>query len=144
MSKNPLLLFAAVLALIAIAVVLLLSMRWPLGWWLLGGFLVAHGCVHLFFVTPGSYEAAEAGRRLGLTAGETRLIGTVLVAMVAVGFLFAGLTTVVPSGWWSLLVVVSSVASLALLALFFSRQLILGFVIDAVLLAVVVVGVWTP
>lgn len=144
MSKNPLLPLAAVLAAVALVIWVLLSMHWGLGRLLLGGFLLVHGWVHVFFAIPEPAQAAAAGKRVGLTARETRLVGTGLAAAVAIGFLLAGLATILPSGLWPALVAISSVASLVLLAFFFSRQLILGVVIDAVLLWVVVAGVWAP
>lgn len=53
------------------------------------------------------------------------VIGVALICAVTIGFLLAGLATVgilVPIGWWSDLVVASSVASAVLLALFFNLK----------------------
>jgi hypothetical protein len=136
--------FAVILAAIAVVTSLLLAAGWQLGWWLLGGFLFCHGWVHFFVAVPTETQAATAGRRLGLTAGETRMVTLPLVAAAAVGFMLAGLATVMGSAWWATLIVVSSLVSLALLAFYYSRQLILGMIINAVLLAIVVAGVWRP
>jgi hypothetical protein len=143
MSKNSLLLAASVAA-VGIVIALLVSIGWALGWWLLAGFLVCHGCVHLLFVVPGSAEEAAAGKRIGLTKGETRSIGLSLEAVSAIGFLFAALATLVGSAFWGLLIVVSCLASLALIAFFWSRQFIVGAAIDAILLVVVFAGLWHP
>jgi hypothetical protein len=136
--------FAAVLLGLGVAIWFLVSQGWAVGWWLLSAFLVAHGVVHILFVVPDRAELATIGKRVGLTSGEMQSIGTVLGAVVVFGFLFAGLATLLGSGWWGLLVAVSAVASAAMLGLFFSPQLVLGLGIDAVLLFVVVSGVWHP
>ena len=146
MSKtmNTLAPFAAGLLGLGVVIWFLVSMGWALGWWLLSGFLVAHGVVHIFFVVPDRAELAAVGKRIGLTGNEMRSIGTVLSAVVVFGFLFAALATLLGSGWWGFAVAVSAVASAAMLGLFFSPQLALGLAIDAVLLFVVVSGVWHP
>jgi hypothetical protein len=136
--------FAGVLAAVAVIIWLLLAMHWALGRWLLGGFLMVHGWIHLFFVMPGPDEEAAAGRRLGLGAHEARVMGSLLIGVVAIGFLLVALATVLPTGFWAALVVISSVASLALLTLFFSPQLSLGMVVDVVMLLIVVTGAWAP
>jgi hypothetical protein len=154
--------FVVVLAVIGIAIWWLLGREMALGRWLLGGFLFAHGWVHVMFVMPRpAPAAATAGgpewpfdmsrswvvTAAGLDPSLVRLIGVVLVVVVAVGFLLAGLATagiLVPSGWWQALVVASAAASALLLALFLSPQLVLGVAIDAVLLWVVLAAVWAP
>jgi hypothetical protein len=65
----------------------------------------------------------------------------------SVGFALAALATVgwlIPQSWWGRLVVGSAVASSALLVLFFSPSLILGFGINAVLLWIVLASGWSP
>ncbi len=143
-SISPLAWFAVVLAGIAVVTSLLLAAGWQLGWWLLGGFIFCHGWVHFFVVVPNEAQAGAAGRRIGLTAGETRMVTLPLVAVAAIGFMLAGLATVMGSGWWATLILISSLVSLALLAFYYSRQLILGMIINAVLLAIVVAGIWRP
>ena len=76
-----------------------------------------------------------------------RAIGAALSALVAVGFVLAGLATVgliVPVTWWSALIVSSSILSLTLFALFVSPGLALGIAIDVVLLWLVWSGAWVP
>jgi hypothetical protein len=143
-SISPVVWFAAVLAVIAVVIWLLIDAGWPLGWWALGGFLLCHGWVHLFVAMPPPDKAAAAGRRIGLTAAETRALTLPLVAIATVGFMLAGFATIMASDMWGFLIVLSGLSSLALLTFFFSRQLILGIVIDVAMLAIVVTGFWTP
>jgi len=143
-SVDPLVWFAAILAVVAVVTCLLISAGWQLGWWMLGGFLIAHGWAHMFVAMPTVEQAAAAGRRIGLRASETRMLTMPLVGVALVGFLLAALATVMGSGLWGALIVISSLASLALLGFLFSRNLILGVVIDVVLLLVGVTGFWHP
>lgn len=154
--------FAVVLAGIGGAIWWLLARDMTIGRWVLGGFLLAHGLIHvLFFVPAPATTAGTAGgaewpfdmtrswlvTSAGLDLGPVRLLGAALVVVVAVGFLLAVLATVgvvVPSGWWQVLVVGSAAASVVLLALFFNPQLVLGVAIDAVLVWVVLASVWAP
>ena len=48
----------------------------------------------------------------------------------------------VPRDWWAELIVASSVGSIALLSMFFSRALLLGYAIDVALLWLVIGSVW--
>ena len=136
--------FSLILAGIAVVTSLLLIADWQLGWWVLGGFVFCHGWVHMFVAVPPPDKAAAAGRRIGLTAGETRTLTMPFVGVATVGFMLAGLATVMGSGLWGLLIAISSLTSMAVLAFFYNRQLTLGLVIDAVLLAIVVSGIWRP
>ena len=152
---------AVVLAGIGGAIWWLLSRDMAIGRWVLGGFLLAHGLIHLMFVAPAPASAGTDGGAAwpfdmarswlvtgaNLDLGPVRLIGAALVVVVAVGFVLAGLATVgvvVPSGWWQPLALVSAAASIALLAMFFNPKLVLGLAIDAVLVWVVVTSVWVP
>jgi hypothetical protein len=143
-SVSPLVWFAGALAVSAVVIWLLLAAGWQLGWWLFGGFIAVHGWAHMFAVMPTQQQAAAAGRRFGLTSGETRSLTLPLVGVAIIGFLLAGLATVMGSGLWGMLIVIASLASLAALGFYFSRQLILGIAIDLVLLAIVITGVWRP
>ena len=87
--------------------------------------------------------ATRAGADLNLV----RLVGTVLVCVVALGFVLTGLATagiLIPSGWWQGLVVVSAAASAVVLVLFFNVQLVLGLGLDAVLVWAAFAAIWTP
>ena len=151
--------FAIVLVGIAAAIWWLLSSENSLGKWLLAGFLVAHGLIHLLFFAPAPAASASGPEwpfdlgqswlvgNAGLDAGLARAIGAALVIVVAGAFVLSGLATAgvaVPSGWWRPLVAVSAVISVVMLALFFNPQLLLGLAIDGVLLGVVVTAIWTP
>ncbi len=150
---------AIALAGAGLAIWWLLSKEMTGGRWLLAGFLVAHGLIHLMFLAPAptpAEGAAEwpfdmAGSWLvtgpGMDFNLVRIVGYALMGAVVVAFALAGLATVgivVPSEAWRPLVAVSAVVSIVLLAVFFSPHLVLGLGIDAVLLGVVVAAVWTP
>ncbi|HYO44341.1 MAG TPA: hypothetical protein VES19_14180 [Candidatus Limnocylindrales bacterium] len=119
--------------------------------------LAAHGLVHLSFVSPR--PPAKPGAPLwpfdlgrswlltppGLSSAATRAIGIVLLVAVLAGYLAAILGVIgtlpalfVPG------IVVGSVASIVMLALFFHPWLVFGFVIDAVLLWAVLINGWRP
>ncbi len=72
------------------------------------------------------------------------MVGSTLMAAAAIGFLFAALTTIAGSGFWGPVVVISSLASLAMLGFFFSRSLVMGIGVDLVLLVVALTGFWRP
>ena len=151
--------WAIVLAVIGGATWWLLSHDMGAGRWLLAALLIGHAVVHVMFVIPA--PAATAGgpawpfdmarswavTGAGLDLGMVRAIGAVLIVVVAAGFALAALSTagiIVPVGWWQASVAVSAVASVAMLALFFESQLVLGLGIDAVLLWVVLARAWAP
>jgi hypothetical protein len=123
-----------------------------------GLLLLAHGLIHASYLAPA--PPAKAGgpewpfdmakswlvTGLGLDLGAVRTIGTVLVAVVVIGFALAALSWLgvgVPQEWWPPLAVSSAVASAVLLGAFFHPWLVLGFVIDAVLLWLVLGAAWT-
>ena len=152
---------AVALVAVGFAISWMLSRGMTLGVWVLAGFLVAHGLVHVMFMTPAPASASAPGATEwpfdmanswlvtgpGLDVNLVRAVGIALTAASVVAFALAGLATagiVVPSGSWRVLVGISAVASIALLVLFFNPQLILGVGIDAVLLAVVVSAAWSP
>jgi hypothetical protein len=147
------------LAAVGIAIWWLISNNLALGTWALGGFIVAHGLLHVLFVTPAPARKPGAAEwpfdlsrpwlvmRFGLPAGGVRMVGLALIAVVVAGFVLAGLSTVgvlVPAAWWRPLIVVSAAASGATLIIFFSLQLVLGRLIDAILLWIAILAVWAP
>jgi hypothetical protein len=129
-----------------------------LGPWLLAGFLVAHGLIHLLFFAPAPASSGSSPSwpfdfgqswlvNAGLDVAIVRIAGAVLVVAIAGVFLLTGLATVnlvVPADWWKALVVISAVVSILTLALFFDPQLLLGLGIDGVLLYVIVSAAWVP
>jgi hypothetical protein len=153
---------AAGVALFGLLIAVLLQGGNLVGNWLLAAFLLGHGWIHAMYVMPqpkatattasGAQWAFELDHSkllapLGLTVSGQRTLGTLLVAGIIAGFSIAALATVpliVPAEAWSALVVGSSVASLALMGLFFHRGLIIGIAIDVVLLWVALASVWLP
>ena len=119
--------------------------------------LVAHGLIHLGFVSPRpaprpgvppwpfdleTGPLAASGR---VARPRLHSLGRYLVTAVLVGYSLAALgalgilsTTAFPVG-----VVIGSLASLALLLAGFHRWLLIGIVIDVALLVLVVAG-WRP
>lgn len=151
---------------LAIAVAVLAAVIWFLvsrdigaGRWLLAAFLLGHGWVHMMFVMarpPGATESDRGAFEMarswlisgpGIDPGAIRAIGTVLVVMVTIGYVLAGLATVgvlVPVVWWPGLVVASTIGSLVVLGAFLAPTFLIGFAIDAALLALVLAAAWTP
>lgn len=149
---------AIAVALLGALIGYLLSAENELGRWLFAAFLLGHGWVHITYVMPApAREAATAGGfaypfRLDRSwlLGERdglRPIGIVLVAVTMVAYGLAALATVgvlVPVSAWAALVLVGTIASAALLGLFFGPTLLIGLAIDVILLVVVVASIWTP
>jgi hypothetical protein len=135
-----------------------------LGTWLLAAFLVGHGLVHLMFAAPPPAAAARTAGRAAvdypfdlqrswlvtivhLDQRLVRGVGMALVVSIVGGYLLAGLSTVglvVAVTWWPVLVVASTIGSLALLALDLAPGLALGVAIDVALLWLAIVATWTP
>lgn len=111
-----------------------------------GGLLVAHGLVHLMWFVS-SKDAAwpfHLDRSWLLPEQARRPVGIVLVAVVVAAFALLGLAVWgVPllAPMWAGLAVVGAVASLAVLVVYWDRQLVWGIVIDV---AILVVALWRP
>ena len=149
-------------AVIALAVWLMLINDIALGPWLLALLVFAHGWVHLMFVFPkpkgqGNYSSVSEYpfdfgrswliRRQSLDAGLVRTIGLVAMAVTFALSLLAALATVgivVPTDWWAGLMIAAAAASTVMLLLFYSPALILGFAINALMVALVVSGTGSP
>jgi hypothetical protein len=151
--------FAIGIAGIGLVTWLLLRQNVGLGPWLLAALLVAHGWVHVMFVFPRPTPSGGGPEwpfdltrswlvsATGLDVNLVRITGIVLMAIVVLGFLLAGLSIVgllVPTAWWAGLLVVGAAASFAMLALFFSPQLVLGLAIDVALLWLAFGSGWSP
>jgi hypothetical protein len=125
---------------------------------LVAAFLAAHTLIHLGFTSPRPAPAPggpewpfELARSwmlgpLGLDPALSRAAGIALLAVLALGYSAAALAVLgaLPATAFGPGVVVGSVASLALLAVFFHPWLVLGVAIDLVLLWAVLVARWTP
>jgi hypothetical protein len=153
---------AIAVVIIAVAVWLMLINDIALGPWLLALLVFAHGWVHLMFVFPkpegpGSYSGVGAYpfdfgrswliRRRGLDAGLVRTVGLAVMVVTFVLSLLAALAIVgllIPIDWWAGLMVGAAIASTVMLVLFYSPALILGFGINALMVALVLSGSWSP
>ena len=125
---------------------------------LIAALLLGHAGIHASFVAPRPPATAggpewpfDLGRSwllgpLGMDSGLVRILGSGFVAATLAGFALAALATVglLPAGLWSPGVAIGSVASLALLCLFFHPWLVLGVAIDLVMLWAVLIQSWTP
>jgi hypothetical protein len=125
---------------------------------ILMGVLLAHAAIHLLFLSPHPAIAAgggpwpfEIGRSwalspMGAGTDALRMVGIALIAVIFAGYALAGLSMfkLVPGGLWAPAIAIGSLASIALLGLFFHRYLVLGVGIDVVLLFVALISRWTP
>ena len=74
-------------------------------------------------------------------------MGAFIMVVTFVVSLLAALSTVgiiVPSEWWADLMIAAATASTVMLALFYSPALIIGFAINALMVALVLGGSWSP
>jgi len=124
----------------------------------LAAFLLAHAGIHASFLAPRPPATAGgpewpfalgpswALSPFGLSPDGIRLLGTALVAVVIGAYALAALTAVgiAPGALWVPAVVIASVASLAILIVFFHPWLVLGVAIDAILVWAVLVAGWAP
>ena len=126
---------------------------------LLAGFLVAHGLIHLSYLTPAPprtaggpewpFELQSSWLVTGLQLDPrlVRTLGTALVAGTATLLVAAGLATggwLIPAGWWEGLVLSGAGLSILTLGFFLHPWLSLGLAIDAALLWAVLVSGWQP
>jgi hypothetical protein len=110
-----------------------------------GILLVAHGLVHLLYVTPDGDDPEypftlktswlipePVRRRVAIVLLAATVVASVLVALAVWGV--PGVSAI-----WPALVIVASVLSLALLAAFWDTRLLFGVAIDVALIVVAVV-----
>lgn len=121
-------------------------------------FLLGHAAVHASFLAPR--PAVTAGgpewpfdlnrswllSPLGLGSDATRMLGFGLIAAILAGYVVAGLAAVgvLPDGVWTAAVVLGSLASIALLGVFFHPWLVVGVAIDVALIWLAIAWRWTP
>ncbi|CAN5573346.1 hypothetical protein BH23CHL7_BH23CHL7_10560 [soil metagenome] len=166
-------LLAVGVALFGVVIVWLLQGGNVLGNWLLAVFLVGHGWIHMMYVTPAPATATARAKapqaraataagpewgfpslnhswlldRLGTPGVAEWSLVQVLVMIAVFGYSAAALATIpllLPAALWQPLLLLSTVASAALMLLFFHRNLIIGLAIDAVLLVVLFGSLWAP
>ena len=150
---------AVALGVVGIVLAWMLTQQMALGTWLLAAFLLGHGLVHIMFAVPppGGAEASseypfDPARSWLVTnnllgTGALKVIVVPLVVAVVVGYTLTALATVgilVPAGWWSGLLIASTIGSLALMVIGLTPNLLLGIAIDLLLLCVAFASVWSP
>jgi hypothetical protein len=124
----------------------------------IAAFLLAHAGIHTGFVSPRPSAAAGGPAwpfdltgswlltRLGVDGEIPRLLAITLIAATIGGYALAALAAagVAPNVVWGPALLTGSLASIALLGVFFHPWLVVGFAIDAVLLWSVLVAGWSP
>ncbi len=116
-------------------------------------FLVAHGIVHPILAYHPSRDAAQVvgglwkkswllgegffAKRVQWLLAFATLLLFVLAALSLLGWL-------VPQDWWRALWIAAASSSLLTLALFWFTEFFFGVLIDAALLALVLLANWTP
>lgn len=125
---------------------------------LVAAFLLAHAAIHAGFVSPRPVAKPGAPpwpfdlnrswvfSRLRVRPQVVGALGLALVAATLGGFALAAVATlgILPASAWDPAVAVGSLASLALLVLFFHPWLVVGVAIDVLLLWVALVAGWSP
>jgi hypothetical protein len=126
---------------------------------LLGLFLIGHALIHASYLSPAPPRTADGPERpfamgsswlitgIGLDPALVQALGTALVVATIALLVGAGLSTVgwiVPSDWWTPLVIGGAVASALTLVMFFHPWIVLGLAIDAALLWATLIGGWSP
>lgn len=149
---------AAVLLAVAALLWWLLDRGSAAGPWLVAAILFAHGWVHLVFLLPVTGDdAADAGAEnpfdmdrswlidQGVNSRLVHAAGVVLAVVTFVALAAAALAVLgwlLPAGWWTGLVGVGVVGSTMLLLMFFAPTLVLGFIINAGLVALAIQTTW--
>jgi hypothetical protein len=125
---------------------------------LFAGFLLAHAAVHLLFFAPKPAATAggptwpfEPGHSwalspLGLAPDMLRILAIALIAVMIGAYALAalGLFGIGSTGMWVPAAAAGTLASLALLGLFYLPWLTIGVAIDLVVLWLVLVSSWVP
>jgi hypothetical protein len=122
---------------------------------LVAGFLLAHGLIHVAFISPAPPATADGPAwpfatddswlvsALGVRPEVARILAMVLVAVTLAGFALAAVAAFgVAPGLWVPAIAIGSIASLSLLIAFFDPWLVIGIGIDVVLLWATLIGGW--
>ncbi|HEX6233735.1 MAG TPA: hypothetical protein VFZ63_11480 [Jiangellaceae bacterium] len=149
---------AVVLLVVGALVWWLLDRGSAVGPWLVAAILFAHGWVHLVFLLPSTQRgSAETGAdnpfdmdrswliERGADSRLVHSVGAVLAVVTFAAFAGAALAVVgwlIPGAWWTGLVFTGVVGSTMLLVLFFAPTLVLGFFINAGLVALAIQTAW--
>ncbi|WP_218720232.1 hypothetical protein [Nocardia sp. MH4] len=149
---------AVVLLVVVVLVWWLLDRDSPMGAWLVAAILFAHGWVHLVFLfrapprgsadtdADNSFDTDHSwliGR--GIDSRLVYSVGPVLAVVTFVALAAAALAVLgwlVPDTWWTGLTSAGVAGSTVLLVLFFAPTLVLGFIINAGLIALAFQTAW--
>lgn len=124
----------------------------------IAAFLLAHAGIHAGFVSkrppataggpawPFDLSGSWLLTRMGVEGDIPRILAMTLIAATIGGYALAALaaTGVAPEVIWRPALLTGSIASIALLGVFFHPWLVLGVVIDAVLIWSALVAGWSP
>jgi hypothetical protein len=109
-----------------------------------GLFLIAHGLIHLSYVTPKPKDAAASypfvpeerwfAHALGLSPSAARAIAGTLAIVCVLLYAVAGIALLADAGIWEGAAVAGSAISLVLMLLFFHPWLLLGIAIDVAII----------
>lgn len=120
---------------------------------LFGFLLLIHGLIHFSYLLPKPADSSaypfyfDRGWYFrGVGRGTAHVTGIVLTIIAIVGFLVAGLITLEVTGlaiYWQIIIMISSLSSLALLGLFWDKWLFGDLFIDSTLLFGIVALGWT-
>lgn len=159
---------AIAVALFGLVIYWLLQGGNVIGNWLFAAFLFGHGWVHTMYlmrqpsaqpsVQPSAAPSASEWAfpplnhswllsPTGTPPAASQLLGRLLVVAAALLYTLGALATIpllVPATLWAALIISATIASAALMVVFFHRNLVIGLAIDAVLLLVAVMAVWSP
>jgi hypothetical protein len=120
---------------------------------LLAAFVLAHGLIHVSFLTPAPAPAAGGPpwpfnldrswllTRMGVSTATAERVGRTLVALTAVGFAVAAAGLATGASWWGPAAVAASLVSLVQLTAWFHWWLPVGLLIDIGVIAAVL-GRW--
>ena len=110
---------------------------------IVGLFLIAHGLIHLLYVTPPpkddpSYpfvpETRWFARAAGLEPGPAKGVARALAIACVALFVIAGIGLLANADLWKAAAVGGSAVSLVLMLLFFHPWLVLGIAIDVAII----------
>ncbi len=118
-------------------------------------FLLLHGLVHGILALVPNPNAPEEGvgtffsgrigswllTGLGLSESTSKTIASVLAVIATIGFVTVGLALfgiLIPIDWWRTLAAASAAVSLLLVVTFWHPYLIVGFLIDVAVIAILI------
>ena len=108
---------------------------------LIGIFLIMHGLVHWVYAAPQD-KTAEAKpfnvlterwlvKKAGLNAMTALKLGVILMILASAGFIFSGIVLLISQSWWAIPATATAGVSLAFLALFWDKMMVVGAAIKS-------------